>query len=72
VHTPEPVDVTQPREVEADHFAEERRILDEALERVVRRRGVRGRALVPTGAVELVVVLHARHGSAARLIRTRW
>ena len=57
-------DVAEPRTVELDDVAEEVRILDEAVDGVVGRRGVSGRALVPEGAVEFDGSVHELSGQA--------
>ena len=46
--------------VEAHDLAQERRIVGEARDGVVRRRGVRRDAVVPVRAVDVAVVVHAR------------
>ena len=46
--------------VEAHDLAQERRVVGEAGDGVVGRRGVRRDAIVPVRAVDVAVVLHAR------------
>ena len=53
-------DVAEPRQVEADDLAQERRVLGEAGDGVVRRGGVGRDAFVPARAVDVAVVVHAQ------------